>query len=346
MLDVKPYLVGVRPRGVSAPAAVVDRAHGRVLVGCAWSSCSQGRSQRGAVGAADSLGAEGLADGLGARRQGVLAAGRRHAGDGHRHGYGCILGRPTARRSARQTRRWPAPAALARVCRSRGSPAAIRQAVYRPPLAKGARPAVNLRRSTKHTVTASGAGGDPAGTVDGWPRSSPTSRHCGTRGTSGGSGPGRRSRRVGSQLTVVALAYQTFHLTHSTFMVGLLGFVGSGPSAGRGAVGRDPGRCLGPQAGADTHPDAPWRAAVAGLAVNASLDHPEVWVLFVCAAASAGFQGMDWPARRAALPMLVDDDDITAAVTLQTTTMASGHGGRSRPRRGAHRPPRAQHAST
>ena len=62
--------------------------------------------------------------------------------------------------------------------------------------------------------------------------------------------------------------------------------------------------------------------AVGGLAVNASLDHPEVWVLFVCAAASAGFQGMDWPARRAALPMLVSDDDVTAAVTLQTTTMA------------------------
>ena len=57
-------------------------------------------------------------------------------------------------------------------------------------------------------------------------------------------------------------------------------------------------------------------------AVNAALTHPLVWVLFVCAAASAGFQGMDWPARRAALPMLVSDDDVTAAVTLQTTTMA------------------------
>jgi len=61
--------------------------------------------------------------------------------------------------------------------------------------------------------------------------------------------------------------------------------------------------------------------AVAGLAVNAALDHPEVWVLFVCTAASAGFQGMDWPARRAALPMLVDQDDVDAAVALQTTTM-------------------------
>ena len=62
--------------------------------------------------------------------------------------------------------------------------------------------------------------------------------------------------------------------------------------------------------------------AVAGLAVNASLDHPAVWVLFVCTAAGAGFQGIDWPARRAALPMLVAEEDVTAAVTLQTTTMA------------------------
>ena len=62
-------------------------------------------------------------------------------------------------------------------------------------------------------------------------------------------------------------------------------------------------------------------AAVGGLAVNAALDHPQVWVLFVCTAASAGFQGMDWPARRAALPMLVADDDVDAAVALQTTTM-------------------------
>ncbi len=60
-------------------------------------------------------------------------------------------------------------------------------------------------------------------------------------------------------------------------------------------------------------------AAVGGLAVNASLPHPAVWPLFVCTAASAGFQGVDWPARRAALPMLVGVDDVTAAVALQTT---------------------------
>ena len=132
---------------------------------------------------------------------------------------------------------------------------------------------------------------------------------------------GQTISAMGSQLTLVALAYQTFHLTHSTFMVGLLGFVGLIPLlagslwGGTLADAWDRRRVL-------TLTQFAMAIAVGGLAVNAALDHPEVWVLFVCAAASAGFQGMDWPARRAALPMLVSTDDVTAAVTLQTTTMA------------------------
>ena len=132
---------------------------------------------------------------------------------------------------------------------------------------------------------------------------------------------GQTVSAIGSQLTLVALAYQTFHLTHSTFMVGLLGFIGLVPLlagalwGGTLADAWDRKRVL-------TLTQCAMALAVVGLAVNAALDHPEVWVLFVCAAASAGLQGMDWPARRAALPMLVSDADVTAAVTLQTTTMA------------------------
>jgi MFS family permease len=132
---------------------------------------------------------------------------------------------------------------------------------------------------------------------------------------------GQTISAMGSQLTLVALAYQTFHLTHSTFMVGLLGFVGLVPLlagslwGGTLADAWDRKRVL-------TLTQFAMAIAVGGLAVNGALDHPEVWVLFVCAAASAGFQGMDWPARRAALPVLVSAEDVTAAVTLQTTTMA------------------------
>ena len=126
---------------------------------------------------------------------------------------------------------------------------------------------------------------------------------------------------IGSQLTLVAVAYQAYHLTHSTLIVGMIGFTQLLPLlagalwGGTLADAWDRKRVL-------TLTQVAMASAVAGLAVNAALDHPEVWVLFMCTAASAGFQGMDWPARRAALPMLVEAGDVHAAVTLQTTTMA------------------------
>jgi len=126
---------------------------------------------------------------------------------------------------------------------------------------------------------------------------------------------------IGSQLTLVAVAYQAFHLTHSTLVVGLIGFTQLVPLlagalwGGALADAWDRKRVL-------TLTQLAMAAAVAGLAVNAALDHPQVWVLFVCTAAAAGFQGVDWPARRAALPMLVSDADVNGAVALQTTTMA------------------------
>ena len=131
---------------------------------------------------------------------------------------------------------------------------------------------------------------------------------------------GQTLSAMGSQLTLVAVAFQAFDLTHSTLVVGMIGFAQLLPLlvgalwGGTLADAWDRKRVL-------TLTQVAMAAAVGGLAVNAALDHPQVWVLFVCTAASAGFQGMDWPARRAALPMLVADHDVDAAVALQTTTM-------------------------
>src|SRR4029077_5413640 len=60
--------------------------------------------------------------------------------------------------------------------------------------------------------------------------------------------------------------------------------------------------------------------AAAGLVVNASLSHPAVWPLLAGSAAGAGFQGVDCPARRAALPMLVGEQDVTAAIALPNSS--------------------------
>jgi MFS family permease len=123
---------------------------------------------------------------------------------------------------------------------------------------------------------------------------------------------------LGTQLTVVAVSFQAYALTHSTLIVGLLGLAQLVPLlagalwGGTLADAMDRRKVL-------IFTQLAMAAAVGGLVVNASLPHPAVWALFVCTAASAGFQGADFPARRAALPMLVGENDVTSAIALQTT---------------------------
>ncbi len=123
---------------------------------------------------------------------------------------------------------------------------------------------------------------------------------------------------MGSQLTLVAVSFQAYGLTHSTLVVGLIGLGQLVPLlagalwGGTLADAIDRRRVL-------ILTQVTMATAVGGLVINATLSHPAVWPLFVCTAAAAGLQGVDWPARRAALPMLVDADDVTAAIALQTS---------------------------
>jgi MFS family permease len=124
---------------------------------------------------------------------------------------------------------------------------------------------------------------------------------------------------LGSQLTLVAVSFQVYGLTHSTLAVGLISLVQLGPLlagalwGGTLADAVDRRKVL-------VLTQVAMATAVGGLVVNASLAHPAVWPLFACSAVGAGFQGVDWPARRAALPMLVRQEDVTAAVALQTSS--------------------------
>jgi predicted MFS family arabinose efflux permease len=123
---------------------------------------------------------------------------------------------------------------------------------------------------------------------------------------------------MGSQLTLVAVSFQAYGLTHSTLVVGMIGvgqlvpLLAGALWGGTLADAMDRKRVL-------VLTQVAMATAVGGLVVNASFTHPAVWPLFACTAASAGFQGVDWPARRAALPMLVAEQDVTAAIALQTT---------------------------
>jgi len=122
---------------------------------------------------------------------------------------------------------------------------------------------------------------------------------------------------LGSQLTLVAVSFQAYALTHSTLMVGLIGPVQLVPLlagalwGGTLADAMDRRRLL-------VFTQIAMAGGSGGLVANATVAHPAVWPLFACTAANACFQGMDWPARRAALPMLVDDADVTSAIALQT----------------------------
>src|ERR1017187_5608967 len=128
---------------------------------------------------------------------------------------------------------------------------------------------------------------------------------------------GQLVSQVGSQLTVVAVAYQTYRLTGSTAMVGLVSLGQLVPLLAGSLLG-------GPLVDAWDRRRVMLCTQVllavgcAGLAANALLAHPRLWLIFVCTAESAAFQGLDWSARRASLRQLVPPAELPAALSLQS----------------------------
>src|SRR5437868_12265898 len=98
---------------------------------------------------------------------------------------------------------------------------------------------------------------------------------------------GQSVSSVGTMISMAALPYQVFQETGSSFAVGLLGLAELAPMllfslmGGAFADSRDKRRLLlGVTLSA--------MACSTVLAVNASLDYPRVWVLFVVGAISSG----------------------------------------------------------
>jgi MFS family permease len=122
---------------------------------------------------------------------------------------------------------------------------------------------------------------------------------------------------LGSQLTVVAVGYQTYRLTSSTAMVGLVSLGQLVPLLAGSLLG-------GPLVDAWDRrrvllcTQVLLAAGCAGLAVNAALAHPLLWPMFACTAEAATFQGVDWAARRASVRSLVPASDLAAALSLQS----------------------------
>jgi len=119
----------------------------------------------------------------------------------------------------------------------------------------------------------------------------------------------------GSMLTYVAVPYQVFLITESSFAVGMLGLATFLPLLAVGLLGG---------ALADTMDrrrlfflaETGQTTVSVLLAVNAFLPHPQLWVLYALSAISGALLGFGRPSFDAMLPRLVEPDQVTAAGAL------------------------------
>ena len=128
---------------------------------------------------------------------------------------------------------------------------------------------------------------------------------------------------LGNQLTVVAIPYQVFTATHSSFQVGaislaqLIPFLVGALSAG--PVGDS----------VDKRTIMVWTSVALALtsgamAVNAALPHPSLAALYVVSAVAAGFMGFSSTARMASVPGLVQRRHLPAAFAMMQIIMQIG----------------------
>ncbi|HEX6395315.1 MAG TPA: MFS transporter [Acidimicrobiales bacterium] len=128
---------------------------------------------------------------------------------------------------------------------------------------------------------------------------------------------------LGSQLTVVAVPYQVYRMTHSSLNVGLISLAQLIPLVIFSMVGGTL---------SDTHDRR--RVLIAtellmaltssGLAINGSMTGPALWPLFVLSAASGALAGFDRPAFNASIPRMVLADDLASAYALWQVQLQVG----------------------
>jgi MFS family permease len=128
---------------------------------------------------------------------------------------------------------------------------------------------------------------------------------------------------LGSMITYVAFPFQAYELSHSSFVVGLLGVVELVPLLGSAVIGGaiadavDRRRMM-------QITELAFAAASAALVANALLPHPRLWVIFVLAALMAMLDGLQRPSLEALTPRLVERHEMTAAGALSSFRMTIG----------------------
>ena len=126
---------------------------------------------------------------------------------------------------------------------------------------------------------------------------------------------GHLTSLLGSQLTIVAIAYQIYALTGSSLWVGLasliqLPFLIWGSLWGGATSDRVDKRKVLAIGGAILS------IFSAGLALNAQLSHPHLWIVIALSTLAAFGAGFVNPSRNASIPRLVRSDQLVAAYSI------------------------------
>ncbi len=120
---------------------------------------------------------------------------------------------------------------------------------------------------------------------------------------------------LGTQLTVVAIPYQVYSMTHSSLQVGAISLAQLFPFLA-GALAAGPiGDAM------DRRPMMIWTGMVLALtsgamAVNAAVPHPSLVALYVISALASGFYGFSSTARMASVPGMVAKPQMSAALAM------------------------------
>lgn len=128
---------------------------------------------------------------------------------------------------------------------------------------------------------------------------------------------------LGSQITYVAVQFQTYELTRSSLAVGLLALCELVPLLTMSFVGGaladavDRRRLL-------LTSEAALAVVPFVLLLNASLDRPHVWPLFVMVAIAAALDGLGRPSLWALMPRLVEREQLAAATALHSLYLNLG----------------------
>ncbi len=128
---------------------------------------------------------------------------------------------------------------------------------------------------------------------------------------------------LGTQLTVVAIPYQVYAMTHSSLQVGAISLAQLVPFL-LGALSAGPVGDL-----VDRRRIMVWTAGAmiltsGAMAVNAAVAHPSLVVLYVVSSLAAGLMGFSNTARMATVPGLVERRHLTAAFAMMQVIIQVG----------------------